>query len=159
MLKLERNSMKKMTARAYAKTAIKLLIAIKRVADDGMSEMRCVHAYLMHSPCSDRKLNEREPPSATKRAPPRKRPVTTLFYDSHTLRIPRLAADKIVQLSFKRIRRPVQNSDICLFDPVVGFERLSQGQISALRFRDDNDAARFDIEPMDNPGTGIASDS
>jgi hypothetical protein len=37
------------------------LISIKAVADDGISEMRRMDAYLVHAPCFNYELHERDP--------------------------------------------------------------------------------------------------
>lgn len=149
--------MKQCASRPYTQTTVLNRVAVKFIPDDGTAEIGRVNADLMGAPRFDDELDERNPGLFSENRPLAHRPFPVRNINGHTLRIPRLAADRVFDPSGFRFRGAVQNCEIRLSNAPVGFERLAKRAVSSRRLCENHNSARADIEAMDDAGALAAA--
>lgn len=149
--------MKQCASRPYTQTTVLNRVTVKFIPDDRTAEIGRVNADLMGAPRFDDELDERNARLFSENRPLAHRPFPVRNINGHTLRIPRLAADRIFDPSGFCFRGAVQNGEIRLSNAPMGLERLAERTVGAGSFRENHNSARADIEAMDDAGALAAA--
>ena len=154
----ELDGVEEMAGWAAAETAVFLRVAVERVANDGMSEMRGMDPDLVGAAGLDHELDEGETATLLKDGPTGDGAFAVRHIHSHSLWIPRLAADCRDELAGGGLGRTVEHSEISLSDVEVALEHLAQLQVGAAGLRKYYDSTRLGVETMDYARTLHAAD-
>ena len=149
--------MKQCASRPYTQTTVLNRVAVKFIPDDRAAEIGRVNTNLVGTTRFDDELNERNARLFCENRPLAHRPFTVRNIDGHALRIPRLAADRVLDPPGLRLGCAMQNGEIRFSNPAVRLERFAQRTIGARSLRKHHNSARSDIKTMDDAGTLAAA--
>ena len=158
MRKLQNDRVEQMPTGGYRETTVFLPVSVKSISDDRMSKICGVHAYLMHPPGFNCKLDKREWSAPFERRPPRGGTLPVRRADRHAPRIPRFSSNGSLNCARLGLRCAVQNGKIRLLQPVVRLKCFAEAVVRTSCLGEHHDAARPDIESVHNPRTLPAAD-
>ena len=135
VVELQLHRLKQMALGLERQMTVFCLIAIERITDYGMTQMRRMHTYLVHTTGFDHKFDNRKASALIQHSPMGDGRFAIGHINRHALCVPRFPSNRRPQRSRRRLWCAMQDSQISLADSLVALKRFPQLQIGSSGLR------------------------